>query len=280
MAQQDALSIFLNSTATKDKLAEIYAEVQGTIATTALSLQLKNTNIVGDVRAGSVKVFRMKTAEDDDYGTARAAHEGRKVQNNGVIVKIDTNKEIVEEFEKYDLDRYGLPTLLSQRSASHAIRMAVSLDKKYFEVLQQTATIVSVSGSSTADKVLDLIRTLEAVENENVEKVDRALMVLTLAPEWYDSLRQYIHTLPNPNGGGVSIEQFHGVQVLMAPRQGYDAIVQVRGSIAQPVSVTPYAPVNIELSNAVAVKMFYDYGTYAVMPDLVYACALDAGISA
>lgn len=281
MEHQDALSVFLNDSVTKDKLAVRYSEVQGTISTSALSMTLKNTQIEGEARrGGTVKVRRMKTAVSQTYGTARAAGEGDKLQNNGVDVKIDTNREIIEEMELYDLERYGLDGLVTSRTANHALAMSIDLDRRYFQALQSAATVHSAVGSTTEDKVLSLIQALEAVENENVDKVDRALMDLTLAPEWYDSLLKYIHALPNPANGGVQINLFHGVRVWSAPRQELDAIIQVRGSVAQPVAATPYQLSRIPQSNAFSLDLFYDFGTVAVMPDLIFATALDEDISA
>lgn len=277
---QEALAIFLNDQNTKDTLAKRYSEVAGTIATAPLSMQLKNTNVEGEAsKGGTVKVFRMKTSVAQDYGTARAAGEGNKLQNNGVDVKIDTEREIIEEIEMKDIQRYGIDGILAKRTQNHPIGMSIDLDKKYFQALQSAANIHSASGSTVEDKVLDLIQELENVENENVDKVDRALMVLTLAPSWYDQLKKYINTLPNPAGGGQKVELFHGVEVLSAPRQEFDAIVQVKGSVAQPVTVTPYSASRIPLSKAVAVELYYDFGTKAIMSDLIYAAALDGDIS-
>ena len=42
------------------------------------------------------------------------------------------------------------------------------------------------------------------------------------------------------------------------------------GSIAQPVMPSPYEPSRIPLSKAIAIELYYSYGTKAVMPDLIY----------
>lgn len=278
---QEALAIFLGNQSTKDKLAKRYAEVAGTIATAPLSMRLKNTLVEGEAeKGGTVKVFRMRTAIDDPYGTARAAGEGRKLQNNGVDVKIDTDREIVEEVEVKDLERYGLDNIIAKRTANHPVAMGVRLDKAYFVALQNAATVISPTGSTVEEKVLSLIQTLEGLENENVSGVDRSLMVLTLAPKWYDALKLKISAMPNPNGGGQNIELFHGVEILSAPRQQFDAIVQVKGAVAQPVGVTPYSAAKIPLANAFSIELYYSFGTKAVMADTIFAAALDSDISA
>ena len=50
-----------------------------------------------------------------------------------------------------------------------------------------------------------------------------------------------------------------------------DALIMVDGAVAQPVVMYPYrAPERIPLSNDMAVAMFYDYGTKALTPDLIF----------
>lgn len=277
--EQDARSVVLSND-DADKLRKTYATMIGTVAANTLSMELKNNDYDGVVeKGGSVVVNRLETSISRDYGTARAAGEGDKPKNNPVTMLIDTGKEIVEEIARYDADRHSIPDFIARRQTNHSLSMSVQLDKDYFKVLQDNSTVADLSGESEVeDKILLLIQTLEAVENDHVEKVDRALMELTLAPKWYDQLIKYMNTLPNPNGQ--DYKTLHDVKVHKAVRQGFDAIVQVRGSVAQPVKVYPYNPERIPLSNDVAIELFYDYGTEAIMPDLIYAGALDADISA
>ena len=277
---QEALGIFYANASDLDKLKKSYAEMQGTIASKALSMQLKNTDFDGEATpSGTVTVRRMKTSVVRAYGTARAATEGDSLQNNGVDVKIDQNKEIVEEIETKDIKKYGLGNLIQKRSANHGLAMAVHLDVVYFDKLQTSGSVVDVSSvSDVQDKLLMLIRELEDVTNENVEKVDRENMVMTLAPEWYDEMKKYMHTLPNPDGQDT--RTFHNVEVHSSPRQTLDAIIQVKGSVAQPVTMSPYAPSKIPLSDAVGVALFAYYGTKAIMSDLIFVAALDENISA
>ena len=44
----------------------------------------------------------------------------------------------------------------------------------------------------------------------------------------------------------------------------------VEGAVAQPVSSDVYEAVALPLGNNWALKLFYDFGTTAVMPDLIY----------
>ena len=276
---EDAKNIYVDAS-TKDKLAQTYAELQGYIATTALSMQLKNTNIEGTpTRGGSVVARRLATSIVRDYGTARSQGKGDHLTNKGVTINIDTDKEIVEEVEMKDAKLYGIPDILNKRVGVHKLAMVNFLDSLYFQKLQDEATIVTSSASTTVDKLLELIQDLEDTQNENVDRVPRELMALTLSPKWYDEVVKYMNTLPNPNGQ--DYKTLHNVRVYSAPRQGFDAIIQVVGSVAQPVAVVnAYDVERIPLSNALAVELFFSVGTKAVMPDLIKAMALDSDISA
>ena len=105
MARTNATNIYTDdSKATKDLLAERYdALIQG-IQREAISSQIKNTNLSGDPRAGSVEVSRFANSTAKAYGTARAAGKGDALINSGkVTVNINVDREIVEEVEQKDL---------------------------------------------------------------------------------------------------------------------------------------------------------------------------------
>lgn len=278
---QQALSITYKNASDKDKLKLVYGAMLQNIATSALFSRFVNRNYSGTPQSGgTIRVKRMKFSESDDYGTARAAGQGNKLQNNGVDVKIGTRKEIVEEVEGIDITLYGVPEILALRRADHQVSMSVTLDKAYFAKLQNVATVVDLSSETNIeDKVLKLIQTLEGVENDNVQKVDRAFMVLTLAPKFYDKLVKYTQTLPSLLNQGANGQFFHQVEVVSAPRQTLDAVIQVRGSLALPVVIDNYTASRIPLTNAFTEELYYTYGLEAVTPDLVLAGALEGDIS-
>lgn len=275
---QNALSITYKNASDKDKLAVVYGAILQNIASEGLYSDLINRNYVGTpIKGGSVNVKRMKFATVNTYGTAKAANSGVKVQNNGVNVLINVDKEIVEEIEKKDLDLYGPVGLLAARARDIATSMMIQLDDAYFVALQTAATTFDTSPYSTIQtKVLALIRKLEAVTGDNVNKVDRSLMVLTLSPEHYDELETYCQTLPNPLNGGVDAKFFHRAEVRPAPRQDVDAVIQVRGSMAMPIVMDTYEAGKAPYSNAYVQELYYSYGIAAVMPELVFKAALSA----
>lgn len=288
MDLQKSNSILTSDGVTKDDLMLEYGKIQGSIAGKFIYRDLVNTQYINEpVKGGTVKVRRMKTSASQPYGTARTSGSGNKLQNNFAKVEVDTDREIAEEMDAKDIKLYdseGGLAVLSGRKDNFALSMGVELEKSYFTKLQQVAVangLVDVSGESDVqDKLSLLIRTLEAVQNENVENVDRTFMVLTLAPKWYDALEKVVTTFNNPITGRTDAKAFRGVEVRSAVRQGFDAIVQVVGSLAQPVVMDEFYIGKPALSNDKFAYMSYYYGTDAVMSDLVFACALDADISA
>jgi hypothetical protein len=268
MAHTSTLGITISDGATLDALMEKYAEVIDMVQKGAISQQIKNINLSGDPEAGSVVVRRMATSIARTLGTARTGGAGDKLSNNGVTVNLNVDKEIVEEIARKDIDMYGIPDILAKRVVNHELAMIRDLDTAFFTEAEAEGTEVDVSGESTIEAKLEaLIQAVETVENDNVDGVDREMLVVTLKPSVYGDLRNYLDTVTNPNGQ--SYEVFHDVRVFSNVRQTEDAICMAMGSIAQPVHATPYAESDIPLSNDKAVMLFYSYGTQAVMSDLI-----------
>lgn len=277
----DALSIFQANGSDEEKLAESYAAVVDQIQKAALSVLLKNVDLSGDPQTGSVEVRRLMSSTVNSYGTARGAGAGDSVKNNGVTVNLDQRKEIVEEINRFDLVQFGLPGVIDRRRTNFAMAMARHLDSIFFSTAESAGSSVDVSDAETvAAKIEALIQDLETTENDNVDGVDRELMALSLTPATYGALENYIDTLPNPNAGGVATELFHRVRVYSNTRQTEDAIVQVVGSIAQPVAIVDFAVADIPLSAEQALTLFFNYGTEAVMPDLIRYATVSVGESA
>ena len=121
-----------------------------------------------------------------------------------------------------------------------------------------------------------------------MDGVDRSMMDLVLTPAKYGLLRTFLDTQSNPNvdTAGEEFGMYHGVRVYSCTRMPVttetveetktkttvtDALLMVRGAVAQPVVVNQYGdPEKIQLSNDYAVSLFYDYGTKALTPDLIF----------
>lgn len=282
MSRTNAMNIATNAGGTTpDLLAESYGKVIDSIQKGAISEQIKNKDYSGDPTTGSVEVDRFKNAASNDYGTARTAAKGDKVLNTGkVTINIDTDKEIVEELEAKDIALYGVDNLIGRRAGNHAKRMIATLDNAYFGALETAATTVTLGAGVTAieDVVEAMIQSIETVNNDWVDGVDREDICLTLTPSAYGKLRNHIDKVMVVNDAGEEeVAMFHGVRVFSNTRQTAAIIATIFGSGAQPVMVKEYQDEKIPLSDAHAVELFYSYGTKVVTPDLVKKLATIPG---
>ncbi len=271
MARQDALSIYTDTSETKDQLAETYGEVLELIQKGAISEQIKNKNYSGDPTTGSVEIDRFKNATVNDLGTARTNAKGDKLRNTGkVTINVDTDKEIVEEIAKKDIKLYGLAGMAEKRKGDHAKKVIAYLDKEFFTKAESEGTSYSIPETKTLiqDKIEALIQSVETTTNDWVDGVDRDMLVLTVKPEIYGEIENYIDSVPN-SLNGLTNEMFHRVRIYSNHRQTKDAICMIDGAVAQLVTTDEYGAEKIPLSNDIALEFFFSKGTKAVMPDLI-----------
>lgn len=286
MARTKAISL-LSGTDTPADLAEVYGLVIDNVQKSTLSTALKSQQYTGNPAAGSVEFKRFVNSESKDYGTARTAGKGDKVKAPPNTVNLSQHKEIVEEVAKFDLDTFGVARLMQRRADNHVSSMAATLDRSFFSEAAENGTDFTPKSGVTAIQTIAeaMIQTLETVKNDYVDGVDRSLMDLVLTPEKYGELRTFLDTQSNPNvdTAGEEFGMYHGVRVYSCTRLPVvtdttaktktttNAVLMVRGAVAQPVVSDQYgAPEKIPLSNDYAISLFYDYGTKALTPDLIY----------
>ena len=268
MARTDANSIYIDNS-TKDKLAEIYGQVIEAVQKGAISEQIKNKNYSGDPESGSVEISRFANAQVNDKGTARTNGYGDKIKNNGkVTINVDTDKEIVEEVSKKDLKLHGVTGIAEKRKANHIKRMIAYLDTQFFAKAEAEGTSVNVEGTTIAEKLESLIQNVETTQNDWVDGVDRDMLVLTVKPNIYGALLNYIDSVPN-SLTGLTDEMFHKVRIFSNHRQSKDAICMIDGAVGQLVTTDAYDLEKIPLSNDFGLELFFSKGTKAVMPDLI-----------
>lgn len=276
MARTNAVAIYTDEQMqVKDLLAERYDALIENIQTEAISMQIKNQNLSGDPRAGSVEVSRFANAEAKAYGTARAAGAGQKLINSGkVTVNINVDREIVTEIERKDIRFKGLADIVAQRTRNHAQVMAVDLDNAFFAEAEGAATSVDVTGLTKASEKVDaVIEKITNTKNAYVNGVNRADVEITVTSAIYDELLRE-HDFSPINETTVQagrLGRFHGATIRENIRQTADILGQRIESVAQPVVIDEYTdPERIPLSNAWSTALFYSYGTKAVTPDLIF----------
>lgn len=280
MARQDAQSLLLQDGTTSAKLAEIYGSVIENVQKMALSQRLKSTTFSGDPLGGSVEFKRFVNATVQAYGTARTAGEGQKVKAEPTTVNIDNDREIIEEVSKKDVALYGVDGMAERRKANHVRRMVAYLDREFFGELDAVATAHSAESGTTKieDKMEQLIQKLEVLENDFVDGVDRELMVITLKPVFYGKMRSFMDTITRPgiDGSVESFSAYHGVRVESNYRQTANSLLFIdQESIAQPVLADMYDAEKIQLSNDIAIELFFSTGVEALTPDMVFSSDLE-----
>lgn len=267
MARTNARNIYIDSE-NRDKLAEIYGGVIDAIQKGAVSEQIKNKNYSGNPSSGSVEISRFVNATIKDQGTARTGGKGDEIINKPVTVNIDTDKEIVEEVSKIDLQLHGVAGIAEKRKVNHIKRMQAYLDREFFGCAVTEGNSFTLTGDTIVSKIESIILQVENTENDYVDGVDRDMLVLTVKPEIYSEIKNYINEVPN-SLTGVTEKMFNDVKIFSNHRQTKDVICMIDGAVAQPVLTDEYDLEKIPLSNNFGLELFFSKGTKAIMPDLI-----------
>lgn len=275
MARTKAISL-IQTGGTKVDLAELSGLVIGNIQKDTLASGLKSQSYTGNPASGSVEYKRFKNSVSQDYGTARAAGKGSAITVPPTTVNLNTHKEIVEEAAKFDLDTFGVGNIMARRADNHVDTVAAEFDTAFFQCAVDEGTSFSTTETDVEAIVEAFIQTLETVKNDYVRGVPRNIMRLVCDPSFYGKIRNYldknVHNA-NVDSAAEDFATFHGVRCYSSVFVPSDtnAIIMIDGAIAQPAVIYPYKePEKIPLSNDYGVSMFYDYGTKALTPDLIF----------
>ena len=270
MARINSLNILL-ATEGKDYLAEEYGKVIANVQKRCISQQIKNDQLSGQPAAGTCEAKRFANKTSQAYGTARAAEHAQYVKAKPVVIQIDTNKEILVEVEQKDVSLYGVDGIIQREAASAQKAMVRELERAFFlEAATQGTTFTTVK--TKADEIIEeLIQSVETVNNDYVDGVERDMISVICTPAVYGALRSYFDAVSH-DGNSESFGTFHGVRVFSSIYlpAGVNAIAMADGSVAQPVLPSIYDPKQVDLSNAIAFGLFFYYGTKAVAEDLIY----------
>ena len=273
----ESLNVLLDgSDSGKMLLKEAYDGVIENVQKNTVSSRIKNTDLSGDPDSGTVEAKRFANASSQNYGTARTAGKGNAVKGKTVTIAIDLNKEFIEEIEEKDIRLLGVDGLIAKRSANHANRMAAELDQKFFEVGKTEGTQFKPAAAVTDIQAIveAAILQMEKLKNNYIDGLDRSMLSITFDPDTYSAMRMYLDTVVNTNVDTTTEEfnMYHGVKCFSSNRlpAGVKFEIMMDESIAQPVKAVPYTAERIPLSEAVAVEMFYYYGTKAVTPDTIF----------
>lgn len=272
MAKIESLNL-LNSEDGKVYLAEKYKTLYDNISKDILSSKLKNKDLSGVPNSGTMTARRFVTAEIVNYGTARQAGKGKAVRIDEVDVKIDQDKELVEEVESKDIQLSGIDNLISKRIKKQTLTLENLLDEEFFKEAKAGAgkNKVNYKDTDKIEEILeDLIQAVETTKNDYVKGVKRNYINLVLSPRLYGKMRVYIDKIKGTDQEEIFL--FHGVKVYSSINlpDKTDAIAMVDGAVAQPVKIDVQDVEKVNFSNAYIFGAYVTYGTKAVSPDLIY----------
>lgn len=273
MARIASLNVLLSTTG-KDYLAEQYGAVIANVQKDCISQIIKNVNLSGTPGAGTYEAKRFENKTSNAYGTARSGGAGQAVKATPVTIAVNVDKEIVVEVEQKDVTLYGVDALVEREAASAQKAMTRELERAFFAEAVSAGTAYTPGNGVTAieDIIEGLIQSVETVQNNFVDGVERDMITVVCDPATYGKLRTYFDKVESGNGNAESFGLFHGVKVFSSVYlpAGTHAVAMADGSIAQPVLPTIAPAERIQLSNAIAFGLFYSYGTKAVAADLIF----------
>lgn len=285
MSKTNAINIFENEE-TRTKLNEIQAGVVENLQKTGNSFRIKSQNANLNEKQGSYIFKRYVNSQSNTYGTARGKNKGEAIKAPEVTVNMNVNREIVEEVSKFDAERFGLNasivSLATRRKTNHEMTMRRDIERAFWDEAYHGSlgggTFVSGTGSANGtpvDEYIDLTNhvTLETIENEYVDGIDRELIATFLAPKAYSRLKSRLNTVYNSNFS-VADEELAGINGVAVFSEMYlpkkvESITLAKESIAQPLSIDDYKPDRIQMSNDFALALFYDFGVKTLAPDTI-----------
>lgn len=277
MARTRAISL-IEKPGTKVELKQVSGIVIANVMAETISSALKSKNYTGNPAAGSVEFKRFKNSESKQYGTARTAGKGDEITVPPVTVNLDQHREIVEEAAKFDIDTCGVGNIMARRADNHADSMIAELDTAFFAKAVEEGTKVTPTETEIPKICAEVVTIIKTVKNEYVRGVPTRLINMTLSPKYYSAMKTYINektSNPNVNTAAEIFGLLDGVKYRESVDlpEGTNLVCMIEGAIAQPVVIYPYKdPEKIPLSNDYAVALFYDYGTKALTPDLIFYC--------
>ena len=275
MARQAALNIAdYTSPETMDNLAEVLDGVIENIQVSAVSEALKNTNGSGNPEAGSVEYKRFVNAVLEDKGTARTAGKGSKVVAKPIIVNLNDDKEIVEELQIKDVQLYGIDGMAEKRKGNFAKRIIAYLDRKFFNEAVTSGTKFNRGSLTDPKEIIDaMIVGAKETSSDFIDGIDAEDLALVVNGTYRKALKNDLDALPNgtaPANGAIGT--YDSVTVYESNRlpEGVNAIVMLKGAIAQPRLISDYQAEKVPFDDAIALETFLYTGVKTLVEEAVY----------
>lgn len=257
----------------KDYLAAEWGKVIESIKSTATSMIIKNQDLSGDPQSGSVIARRFVNAKSATYGTARKNGKANAIKNLTVPILMDTHDEILEEAEENDARYCGVVNLLDRRNNDIKMTAIKNLDRTFYSVMAEAGTEFKSDETDVLLRINEAVVKLKKTHNDYVDGVDGYMISIIADSAVYDVIRTKLQNMPSYPGftTEANVGNYHGSKLIESTElpEGVNFIVQVDGSVAQPAHLVPAEYQKVQFSKAYSFGMFLDYGTKAVMPDLI-----------
>ncbi len=279
MARQSSLNIADYLTPeVMDNLAETLDGVIENIQSGCVSEALKAKNGSGDPTTGSVEYKRFANAKLQDKGTARAQGKGNSVKAKPIVVKIDDDKEIIEELQEKDIKLYGIDGMANRRSKNAKDVIKTYFDRKFFRIARDAGIQVARVTGDTTKKIVDrLISTAKVTKNDFIDGVDEEALALVVNTTYKTDLKDYLDSLPNgtvPSNGAIGMYQ--SVITYESNRMPSDVpamIMLKEEAVALPNYLSEYDAEKVPFDDAIALELFAYSGGEALVPELIlYDC--------
>jgi hypothetical protein len=274
MARQASLNIqdYLNDQV-MDNLAETLDGVIENIQTSAVSEALKNKEGSGDPTSGSVEYKRFANAELVDKGAARTAHGGVKVKAKPVIVNINDDKEIIEELQLKDLKLYGVDGMAEKRKGNFTKRVIAYLDRKFFATTVTAGKQFERGTLTDPKEILDaMIVEAKSTVSDFIDGIDAEDLAIVLSPAWRKAVKNDLDELPNgtvASNGAIGMYDSIIVHETHRLPERVNAIVTLKGAVAQPYYLSEYGAEKVPFDDAIALETFLYNGAGALSDEAI-----------
>lgn len=273
MAKEKSLNIGLYETQVNDDLREVLDGVIENIQTSAVSEALKNREGSGDPASGSTEYKRFVNAKLEDKGTARNAKAGAKVIAKPVIVNLDDDKEIIEELQIKDVKLYGVAGMAEKRKANFAKRVIAYLDRKFFTEAVNGGSKFERGTLTDPKEILDaMIVSAKSTESAFIDGIDAEDLAIVFSPAWRKAIKNDLDELPNgttPSNGAIGMyDSIVSYETHRLP-EGVNAIVMLKGAVAEPYFLSEYATEKVPFDDAIALETFLYSGVKALVPEAI-----------
>ena len=273
MAVQSEYILKYGETSVNDNLATVLNGVVENVQTRTIAELLKNKNGSGDPEGGTIEYKRFANSVLRNKGAARTNLKGDDVISSPVLVNLDDDKEIVEELQLKDVKLFGIVGMAEKRAENFARRIAAYLDTKFFAEAVSAGTQFTRGALTTAKDIVDgMIVDAKSVSSAFIDGIDAEDLAIVLSPSYRKDLKEALDALPNgTKAANGLIGQYDGIEVFESNRlgTGVNAIVMLKGAIAQPYLLSEYNAEKINLDDAIALQNFLYTGVEALSPEAI-----------